>query len=308
MGGAVYFQGNAELAVLEITFTVLGVNTDPSTVSVVVTDPTGTQVIHTFGGSPPNNDVSKNATGIYQLNQPCTLEGLWSYVWIGTGAVSDVTAGTFSVSPTFLNRFYCSVAEIKSRIGMDPSDTSDDDQLLLAVQSATRGIDQYTGRYFWQGIDTRVFNTLDIETCRIDDLVSVTTLSADSTGLSVYDQVWAPTDYRLEPANAPTPSPEPEPYTLIRALAGGGGRYWFPWIYPLSNPDRVKIVGVFGWPAVPYLVKQVALQASEDIYKLKDAPFGVLGSADMGIMRITANPQMTEMLWSYVRGKTKVGM
>lgn len=307
MAGTVFFQGANEIAVLGNTFTVAGVLTDPTAVSVVVTDPTGVQVTHTYLGAAPA-DIQKNSTGNYQLPQPCTIEGLWSFVWVGTGTASDVSAGTFTVSPTALNRFYCSIAELKSRIGLASTDTSDDDQLLLAVQSATRGIDQYCGRYFFQAVDTRVFGTLDIETCMIDDLVSVTQLSTDSTGMSVYDQVWAASDYRLEPANAPSLSPEPEPYKMIRALAGGGGRYWFPWIYPLSNPDRVKITGVFGWPSVPYLVKQVALQASEDIYKLKDAPFGVMGSADMGIMRITANPQMQDMLWSYVRGKSKVGM
>jgi len=303
MGGTVFFQGNSEIAVIQNVFSVSGAPADPTAISLVITDPTGAAVTHTYP-----TDIVRNSQGDYQYPQPCTVEGLWSYVWIGTGLASDITPGTFTVSPTFLNRFYCSITELKYRIGMDPADTSDDDQFLLAVQSATRGIDQYTGRYFWQGPDTRVFSTLDIETCKVDDLVSITTMSTDSTGLRVYDQLWAPADYNLEPVNAPTPSPEAQPYTLIRALAGGGGRYWFPWIYPLSNPDRVKITGMFGWPAVPYLVKQVALQASEDIYKLKDAPFGVLGSADMGIMRITANPQMTEMLWSYVRGRTKVGM
>lgn len=303
MGGTVFFQGSNEIAIIQNTFTVNGTPTDPTGVSLVVTDPTGIAVTHTYP-----SDIVRNTTGSYQYPQPCATEGLWSYVWVGTGVASDITAGTFSVSPTFLNRFYCSIAELKNRIGMDPDDTSDDDQFLLAIQSAARGIDQYTHRYFWQGTDIRVYNTMDIETCRIDDLVSVTTLSTDSTGLSVYDQLWATTDYRLEPANAPTPSPEAEPYTLVRALAGGGGRYWFPWIYPLSNPDRVKITGVFGWPAVPYLVKQAALQAAVDVYKLKDTSFGVMGSSEMGLMQITTNPQMRDMLWSYVRGKDKVGI
>ena len=307
MGGTVFFQGNSEIAVIGNVFSVSGAPTDPTLIYIVVTDPAGTAVTHTYAGASPA-DVVRNSAGNYQLSQPCTTEGMWSYVWVGTGAASDITAGTFSVSPTYLNRFYCSVAELKARIGMDPADTSDDDQLLLAAQSATRGIDQYCGRYFWQAADTRVFNTQDIETCKVDDLVSITTMLTDSTGLSTYDQTWAATDYRLEPANAPGFNPEPRPYTLIRAMAGGGGRYWFPWIYPLSNPDRVKITGVFGWPAVPYLVKQVALQAAVDIYKLKDSPFGVLGSADMGIMQVTANPHMSDMLWSYVRGRSKVGM
>lgn len=307
MGATVYYQNSNEIAILKITFTLSGVPADPTTVSCIVTDPTGNQVTHTFGGASPA-DITKTGTGLYQLNQACTTEGLWSYVWIGTGAVSDATAGTFTVVPTFLNRFYCSKEEIKSRIGLDPTDTEDDDQLLQSVAAACRGIDQFTGRYFWQGPDTRYFDSDTIEIATVDDLVSVTTLQVDNTGMNVFDTTWATTDYRLEPVNAPGFNPEPRPYTRIRALAGGGGHFYFPFTYPLSNPDRIKITGVFGWPAVPYLVKQVCLQAAEDIYKLKDAPFGVLGSAEMGLMRIQANPEMQDMLWSYVRGSKKVGM
>lgn len=303
MGSTVFFQGAAEQAVLGNTFTVAGVPTDPATVTLTVTDPAFTVTTYTYPAT-----ITKTGTGVYSVNQPCTLEGMWSYTWTGTGTASDVTSGTFTVSPNYLSRFYCSVAELKSRIGLASTDTSDDDQLLLAVQAATRAIDQFTGRYFWSGTDTRVYSTFDIESCRIDDLVSITSLSTDSTGLGTYDQVWAAGDYRLEPANAPASNPEPEPYTAIRALAGGGGRFWFPWVYPLSNPDRVKVTGVFGWPAVPYLVKQAALQAAEDAYKLKDAPFGVMGSADgLGLIRVSANPKLAGMLYSYVRGR-KVGV
>ncbi len=230
-------------------------------------------------------------------------------MWVGTGTCSDVTAGTFTVTPVFLNRFYTSKEELKNRLGLAQTDTSDDDQLLLAAASAARGIDQYTHRYFWQGTDTRFFVADNVETCKLDDTVSISQFVVDMVGVGNYDQVWTQgTDYVLEPPNAATLSPEPGPFTLARALSGSGGHFLFPFIYPLSRPYRVKITGVFGWPAVPYLVKQVALQAAADIYKLKDAPFGVLGSADMGLIRIQATPVFQDMLWSYIRGKDKVGV
>lgn len=309
MSAEVLFQGSTEIAVIVNTFTLAstGVPTDPTAVSIIITDPAGGIVTHTYQGASPN-DVVRNSAGVYQLSQPCTIEGLWSYTWIGTGVASDVTPGTFTVTLTALGRLYCSVEELKSRIGLDQADTSDDDQLYLSVQAAARGIDQFTGRYFWQATDTRVFAAGDIEMCPVDDLVSVTSFATDSNGLGVYDTTWATTDYRLEPFNAPTPSPEAEPYTRVRALAGGGGRYFFPWAYAMSNPDRVKITGVYGWPAVPYLVKQAALQLAEDVYKLKDAPFGVMGGAELGMIRVKANPQLAGSLWSYVRGRGRVGV
>ena len=307
MAATVFYQGSSEIAVLGNTFTVAGVVTDPGTVSVVVTDPTGAQVTHTYLGAAPA-DISKISTGVYSLQIPCVLPGLWSYVWIGTGAVSDVTAGTFTVTPVLLGRWYTSKEEVKSRMGLDPTDTQDDDQFALAVAGATRAIEQFTHRYFWQGSDTRKYMSDSIEITYTDDLVSVTALTVDTTGNGVYDQTWGVSDFKLEPVNAPGFAPEPKPYTTIRALPAGGGHFWFPWTYPLSNPYRVQVNGVFGWPQVPPLVNQAAIQLATDIYKMKDAPFGIMGSAEFGVIRIRQSPQIEEYLWHYVRGSKKVGV
>lgn len=303
MSSTVLFVGAQDIAEITNVFSVNGAPTDPTAVSLTVVDPTGAITTVTYDPG----TIVRNSTGSYTYSQACTVEGMWSYTWVGTGTASDVTAGTFTVSLTALNRLYVSVAELKSRIGMPQTDTSDDDQLLLACQSATRGIDMFCGRYFWQATDSRVFPSQGIDICVVDDLVSVTTLATDTTGTNVYDTTWAASDYRLEPANAAGNNPEPRPYTSIRSMSGAGGHFFFPQIYPMSNPDRVKITGVFGWPSVPYLVKQAALQLGIDIYKTKDSPFGILGSPDFGFVRIKANPQVMGMLAPYLRGK-KVGV
>jgi hypothetical protein len=204
-------------------------------------------------------------------------------------------------------RWYTTLEELKSRLKIN--DDNDDDMLLVAVAAASSAIEKYTGRYFYRQTATQVFRSSDVEILHVPDLVSVATLKVDTAGHGVYNQVWSPTDYRLEPANALTENGEPWPYTRIRAMVTGGGSYWWPYIFPLSNPDRIQISGVFGWPAMPALVRQAALQLSENLFKLKDVGQGdTEGSAALGVQKIGQSTVLSQLLARYVRSGSKVGV
>src|SRR5262249_13589982 len=156
----------AEFATLSNTFQVAGVSTDPTTVTCVVTDPTATATTHTYNGASPA-DVTRTGTGAYQLNVSCTTPGIWTYLWVGTGAASDVQAGTWTVTSAALNQLYISREELKSRLGI--TDAADDFEADLAVEAATGAIDEVTGRYFWRGTDTRTYVPSSIYRQDIDD-------------------------------------------------------------------------------------------------------------------------------------------
>ena len=206
-----------------------------------------------------------------------------------------------------MSSLYVTLAGLKSRLHI--TDTSDDDQLTLATIAASMAIDRFTARFFGQVTATQVFPTDGLMMAYVPDLVSVTALAVDTHGNGTYDQVWSAGDYRKEPANALTENGEPWPYTRIRAMAAGGGSHLFPYVFPLSNPDRLQITGVWGWPAVPAMVSAVALQVAQDAFKLKDVgPAGVEGSADNGVARIGNSPVLRDMLSPYVRGDKKVGV
>jgi hypothetical protein len=69
---------------LQATFSSLdGVPTDPTTVSVKVTDPGGTTTTYTYAGG----DITKAATGIFRYTLSITLAGRYAYKWFGTGTV-----------------------------------------------------------------------------------------------------------------------------------------------------------------------------------------------------------------------------
>lgn len=290
-------NGN-ELATLSNTFKVNGVATDPTTVSVVITDPTGTQTTYAYNPG----SITRTGTGAYQLLVPTTIVGVWSYEWIGTGTASDVAAGTWTAQPLTSNQLYCTVEELKSRLGI--TDTTDDFEVTLAADGACRAIDEICGRYFWRGTDTRTYVPESLYGQQVDDIVSVSSFKVDFDGDGVYEETWVQgTDYAL------TVSPglyntgakgEQWPYTGFQAI---GTKQFIPFVWPWSHQDRIQVTGVFGWPAVPKNVKSAALIAAADLFRLKDAPFGIIGSPDMGVVRIGQNSRVMSLLQRYRTGQ-----
>ncbi len=285
-----------------------GTPTDPTTVTCLVTDPTGIATLHTYLGAAPA-DITKVSAGLFQLLVSCsaTVDGVWTFRWTGTGVVlSDVAEGTWTVT-RIDQTLYATVEELKSRLGTT-GQTNDDFEMTLAVQAASRSIDEICGRYFWRGTDTRTYVPESMWRQPVDDLVSVTTLKIDRDGDGVYEETWTSgTDYALEvaPGRYNTGSKgEQWPYTGFTVI--NSGKY-LPFIWPWRHLDAIQIVGVFGWPAVPLAVKQAALIAAEDLFKLKDAPFGVAGVSDLGIMRATPNQHMYALLGRYISGQ-RVGV
>jgi hypothetical protein len=297
MTATVFFADAAnEIATLTNVFKVNGVPTDATTAVLTITDPTGAT-------STPS--VTHSGTGTYTATVPCTISGVWLYKWAGTGTAADVVEGTFTVV-TIDQTIYATVEELKSRLTI--TDTTDDFELTLAAQAASRSIDEICGRYFWRGTDTRTYIPESMYRQSIDDLVSVTTLKVDQDGDGVYEQTWtAGTDYALEvaPGRYNTGSKgELWPYTAFTVTTSGK---YLPFIWPWRHLDAIQITGVFGWPAVPPAVKHATLIAAADLFKLKDAPFGVAGISDLGALRVKDNPMITKLLARYMSGQ-RVGV
>lgn len=313
MAATVFYQNTAgsDIATLQNTFNVSGTPSDPGTVSCVVTDPLGSAVVHTYLSASPA-DINRSGTGIYTLQVPATVVGLWSYVWIGTGTASDVQAGTFTVNPSStIGQFYTSVEEVKDRLNI--SDTASDFQLLASVQSAARAIESYCGRHFYPLVEPRTYVPYDIYMLPVDDLVSVTSFKVDRDGDGIFEETWVQgTDYEL--AIGPgeynqNASGEARPYTMARTINAMGGGLFFPYTWEFSRLDRIQITGTWGWPQIPYGVREAAMQTASEIFKLKDSPFGMAGTSEFGMMRIPKeNPYIEKLLCDYVNPRRKIGI
>lgn len=311
MGSTILYSDADQITTTTATFTQGGAVVDPTaaSISLIVTDPQNNQTTYTYGGA---GTIQKVSTGVYAQTVASAIDGLWQAEWKAVAATgvldpgTDVQVFTWTVFPPTAGRWYCSLAEVKSRLGKTTSDS--DFEINLAIQAAARDIEGFCGRYFWQGPDTRTYVPEDLWQQTTDDIVSVTSLTLDFNGQGVYDQTWVlGTDFVLEVSERDynqAASGELRPFTQIRAVNGK----FFPFIWPFVHMDRVKVQGTFGWPAVPPMVKQACLLIASDLFKLREAPFGQAGFAEYGVAKSTAEPMIADMLRPYVSSRRKVGV
>lgn len=187
---------------------------------------------------------------------------------------------------------YATLADAKAYLGI--TDAIDDTALEGAVEAASRALDAVTGRVFYTETATRHITADTPDLLFLPwDLVSVTTMTTDDDGDRVYETTWAANDYDLEPTSGP-------PYTMIMTIPVG--RYNFP-----TQRRGVAIEGVWGYAStVPAAIKQACLIMATRYFRRKDAPFGVLGTPELGFMRITSrDPEVRQLLAPFIR--TNIG-
>jgi len=317
MSATVFYDSPNEVAQLTNTFQVNGVNTDPTTVSCIVTDPAGGVTTHTYNPG----DITRTGTGVYALNVPCVpsvagADGLWNFVFIGTGTVNDAQPGTWRVIPmlgTVPNgTWYCGLEELKSRLNI--TDSNSDYEMTLAIQTVTNWITDYCGQHFYPVTEARTFVPYDLYQISVDPLVSVTSLDLDYTGNGVYDTHWVQNvNYQLlldsGMYNINTRG-IPRPFTKVQVIGAnsGGPLQFFPFIWAFTPQNRVKITGTWGWTVVPPNVSQAALILAADLFKSKDAPWGVAGMGELGLVKVQSNPWVVELLRGYINTNMKAGV
>ena len=293
-----------EIANITAVFSVNNVPTDPTTVSLIVTDPQGNITTYTYNPG----TIQRTGTGAYNQNVPATIDGLWSYTFIGTGVAADAQPGTLRVFPITVGQQYAGMEELKDRLGI--TDTLTDYQVAIALQTASRWVERHCGRFFYQQQATRTMVPYSIYELPVDDLLSVTQLATDMNGFGVFDTIWNSTQFQLaihDDDFTPNVFGESRPYTLIRVTQTG---FFFPFVWPFSRLDRVQVNGLWGWPQVPAAVMHATVLIASELFKLKDTPFGLAGNAEYGVVQVhTPNsPLALELLAPYRNPKRKVGI
>jgi hypothetical protein len=194
---------------------------------------------------------------------------------------------------------YVSLTLVKKALRI--TDNIDDDILELSIEAASREIDGFCERVFYDTTETRVFIPRDSFTCEIDDLNSLTTLKTSSTGES-FDVTWSSTDYQLEPLNSQAGGIV-TPATRIRAV----GDYVFPTFEPRNvnhYEATVQVAGTFGYTPVPTAIEQAALLLTLRQYRRYDSPLGVAGFDEMGVVRVgRIDPDVQKLLSPFRRVK-----
>lgn len=171
---------------------------------------------------------------------------------------------------------YATLADVKASLKI--TDNLDDSLIEIAVESASRLIDGYAGRYFYNaGSATRNYAATDNYMVYLDDVQSVSQVSSTDEVGNAYT-TWDANDYQLEPLNG-IANGLSQPYTSIRAVK----QYVWPF---LADRALVRITGVWGWASIPTAVKQATILQASRIFKRSDSPLGVAGFGDMGVVRV----------------------
>lgn len=193
---------------------------------------------------------------------------------------------------------YCTLAQVKAALRI--TDSTDDTLIETSVESASRLIDGYAMRSFYNGgTAARVFTATDALYAQIDDLAGTAiTLQTSSLADGVFDVTWQATDYQLEPLNG-TLDGIGWAYDRIRAV----GDYTFPTTNALLSDEQalVRVTGVWGWPAVPKAIETAAMIQASRIFKRFDSPLGVAGFGDFGAVRVSRflDPDVEQLVMPY---------
>lgn len=190
---------------------------------------------------------------------------------------------------------YVSTAELTFAL---PTSNLDDAVLAdLAVKGASRAVDSYCGQTFFQSDDVRYYLPRYTDLVKVHPIATATGLivKTDTAGDGTYaTTLTINTDFLLRPTNAATLTPA-QPYTQIWLPSSSFPTFW-------SGRETVQVTATFGWPAVPDDIKAATLLLARDLFKeLKDAPFGVAGTSEFGVLRIRQNQTARDLLSRYQR-------
>jgi hypothetical protein len=197
---------------------------------------------------------------------------------------------------------YATKNQVKAALRIGTADTLDDDLIDNCVGAASRLIDGYCNRRFWQTgtAEARIFQAEDSFYCSIDDIAGTAlTLKSSTQADGTFDLTWSRSDYQLEPLNGNLDGLTWS-YDKIRAV----GDYLFPTVNAnYGEQALVQVTAIFGWPSVPEPITQATIIQASRIFKRYDSPLGVAGFGDLGAIRVSRylDPDMAQLVEPYRR-------
>lgn len=182
---------------------------------------------------------------------------------------------------------YATLAELQARIATGQTlPSSLDSTLTTCLAVASRSVEKACGRQF---NDAGSATAREVEPCNglwldVDDFSTATGLVVkyDSAGDGTFATTVAATNYKPYPLNGVSDGESGWPFWRLKAI-----NYCWPAYGQLPS---IQVTARWGWTAVPAGIKEGTLILAEEIYKLRDTPFGTGGYGQFGIIRARQNP------------------
>lgn len=215
--------------------------------------------------------------------------GRYSYVWdvpaaAAPGPYTAVLDGADGATPVEVelsiyvtgDPLYAGLDAVKDALKI--TDNERDTLIMTSLAAASRQIDRETGRRFWLDPEPvsrtinprgRVVRDDDGEHLLVKDIGDPSNLVVEVGRAGSWTDVSS--SIEAEPLDA---IEDQEPVTsLLRASS-----------WPLGL--RVRVTTRWGWPMPPAVVEQAAALQATRLFKRKDSPEGVTGSAEWGVIRL----------------------
>lgn len=199
-----------------------------------------------------------------------------------------------------LTNAYATSVQLQQAFRTIGSQNVDTDTYDLALNAASRMIDNHCGRRFYDddSATARWFTPAHSGLVMVDDFYTTSGLviAVDTDGDGDTDETWTSDYYHLSPINGVNAAGHAWPYTAIRARPG----YSFAVV---GDVPTVSVTAKWGWTSVPSEVEQATIVQAVQLLKSPDAPFGVAGSSEFGVMRIQArlHPTAAVLLTDFVK-------
>ena len=195
---------------------------------------------------------------------------------------------------------YATLTEIKGYMSI--SDNTDNDLLENLVESASRSIDRIANRRFYLDAtaSARLYRAYSNIFVYVDDIGTTSSLvvAVDENGNGTYSKTLTlNTDYILDPLTSPSLN---RPYTQLTMVSNTETWPIFPGLTSNGLRPGVQVTARWGWPSVPDDLNMACLILTADLYKRKDAPGGILGLGDLGVVRMSPlGRDVTAMVRAY---------
>lgn len=234
---------------------------------------------------------TRTSLGTYDANTYVPDQaGDYTYKWTITGTVTDVFYGAFSVADP-APAMYATLPMVKAQLSKLTADDKDD-LIELAIRAASRKIDQITGRRFYADrvVSARTFpvmgRTFDGPygtAVMTDDIATIAGFLVEGGTAGVYSPL---SIFYTGPDNAMAMG---KPITYVQAD---------PTFF--TTIKAVRVTARWGWPVVPDEVQLATMLLAARLYRRKDSPQGVIGSAEWGSIRVSRVDPDVESLISHL--------
>lgn len=222
--------------------------------------------------------------------------GVYQYAvipYVGSTVLDPALTGFITV--TQYGGSYCTLEEIKSELNID--NNNHDDIIQRIIPQAKAMIDDYCDRTFDvnTAVGTKYYDG-SFSPLYIDDLVSITGTGAgiflDEDADGTYEATLATSDYLLKPANK-----SPKTYIVVTLYGDYGG-------FASGVPNGVKIIGIWGYSAVPELIRRASIIQTCRWFKRRETAFqDVVGTSELGTIAVYRglDPDVKQILQPYIK-------